>query len=82
MSSPNTLLESALSALAPMEKLFRQTEALNNPAYLINVDCQVSMDDLRAAINAATAIRAALAKEPVSVDAYGYRVRGYSDNLS
>jgi hypothetical protein len=56
------LLRQALEALSPMEKLFRQAEALHGTILPASgaIDFQITTADLRAALGAAHALRDAL----------------------
>jgi hypothetical protein len=63
MTKQMKALESALVALAPMEKLFRQVEAANDGPMPTSVDCVITMNDLRAALYSISDIRAAIAEE-------------------
>lgn len=60
MTKQRVALESALVALAPMEKLFRQVAAANGGPFPESVDCVITMHDLRTALYCIGDIREAL----------------------
>jgi hypothetical protein len=69
-------LESALVALSPMEKLFRQVEAANDGPMPASVDCVISIADLRAALYCIGEIREALIDDTYKL------LAEYSDNTN